>query len=95
MFGHAGRIRASENVENPTRGEIGYTTTYQAVHDALWLHAREFTRYRYLLILDEPHHLWRDSQGLGPYAKAVQPLVDKAVLCLFMSGTFDRWDNNL
>jgi superfamily II DNA or RNA helicase len=93
MFGHTGRLRASENVSNPTRGEIGYTTTYQAVHEAPWLHAQEFARYRYILVLDEPHHLWRDSQELGPYARAVKPLVDKAVLCLFMSGTFERWDN--
>jgi len=93
MFGHTGRMRVSTNQGNPTRGEIAYTTTYAAVRQAPWLHEQEFARHRYILVLDEPHHLWRDSEGLGPEARAVQPLIAQAALCLFMSGTFERWDN--
>jgi superfamily II DNA or RNA helicase len=93
MFGHTGRMRVSTNQANPTRGEIAYTTTYNAVREAPWLHEQEFKRHRYILVLDEPHHLWRDNHGLGPDARAIQPLVAQAALCVFMSGTFERWDN--
>lgn len=92
LFGHTGHMRASGNQHDPTRGEVAYTTTYAAVEAAPWLHAKEFERHRYLLVLDEPHHLWRDGEQLGPWARAMQPLIDKAVLCLFMSGTFERPD---
>lgn len=90
LIGHRCEIRASTNDVNPCRGKQGYSTTYQAIESAPKLHADEFDTKRYALILDEPHHL----KELGAWHKAIQPLVDKARIVVFMSGTWDRGDGN-
>lgn len=92
IFKHKGRCRQSGNIANPTKGEIAYSTTYQAIQAAPELHKLELMRHRYILVLDEPHHAWRDGTSLGPYAQALAPLINLAILRVFMSGTFERWD---
>jgi superfamily II DNA or RNA helicase len=90
IIGHQYEIRASTNDVNPCRGKQGYSTTYQAISEAPKLHTDEFAIRRYALILDEPHHL----KELGPWHKSIQPLVDRARIVFFMSGTWDRGDGN-
>jgi superfamily II DNA or RNA helicase len=64
-------------------------TTYQAVlEDAAGTHFREFKRHRYLLILDEFHHVRRD----GEFAAAIRPLAQSAAFTLGMTGTSYRHD---
>jgi hypothetical protein len=52
------------------------------------LHRQEFERYRYILFLDEAHHVERN----GVWHKALQALIDKSVLQVYASGTFERGD---
>src|SRR5215212_9414219 len=56
-LGHAVSVRAAENAPDPCRGLQGYVTTYQGVAAAPGLHLAEFQRHRYLLVVDEVHHL--------------------------------------
>jgi superfamily II DNA or RNA helicase len=87
LLGHRLEAMISTNQEAPTRGCAAYVTTYQALAaDTRKVNAREFRRKRYLLILDEPHHL----EAGGIWHQAVQPLYDRAVLRVLMSGTFER-----
>lgn len=88
LIGHRCLIRASGNDQNPSRGTSGYVTTYQGVVSDPLLHWQEFLSYRYILFLDEPHHIARQ----GPWQAAVQGLVDRAVLTVYASGTFERGD---
>lgn len=75
------------NQDHPTRGCAAYVTTYQALAaDTRKINAKEFRRKRYLLVLDEPHHI---EEG-GIWHEAIQPLYDRAVLRVLMSGTFER-----
>lgn len=86
---HEHLIRAAGNEADPSRGLSGYVVTYQAVGmDTTGQHAREFARHRYILVLDEPHHIADDAQ----WPERLAPLVDRAVLRIFMSGTFERHD---
>ncbi|MFH1486638.1 MAG: DEAD/DEAH box helicase family protein [Chloroflexota bacterium] len=85
---HNMSIRASTNEANPCRGHQGYVTTYQAIGQDPTLHSQEFDTKRYILFLDEPHHVERDSI----WHKALQPLVDKARFVVYASGTFERGD---
>jgi len=84
------KFRESTNDWNPCRDGDAYITTYQAlVADRDGINAKEFGTKRYILILDEPHHL----AELSDYHQAVMPLVKKAALVILMSGTFVRHDN--
>ena len=56
-LGHALSFRAADNAPDPCRGLAGYVTTYQGVAAAPDLHLREFRRHRFLLVVDEVHHL--------------------------------------
>src|SRR4051794_27524781 len=56
-LGHDITVRAADNTPDPCRGLQGYVTTYQAVAAAPGLHLAEFQRHRYLLAVDELHHL--------------------------------------
>jgi superfamily II DNA or RNA helicase len=87
-WGTAKRIRAAENGEDLTRGLAGYVTTYQAVGQTPACHAAEFKRRKYILFLDEFHHIAEGSE----WHKAIQPLVDSAVLVVKASGTLSRGD---
>jgi superfamily II DNA or RNA helicase len=88
LLGHSIGIRASTNDIDPCRGLAGYVTTYHAIAADSALHAAEFRRKRYILILDEPHHVEASSS----WQRALQPLVDTSVLRMFMSGTWERGD---
>jgi superfamily II DNA or RNA helicase len=96
LFPHTCRIRHDTNTPNPCRDLDGYTTTYQAIAANPQLHAQEFTRHRYILFLDEPHHLKTHfEQPEHPefaWAQAIQPLVDRAAMVVYASGTLERHD---
>jgi superfamily II DNA or RNA helicase len=82
------RIRAAENGEDLSRGLAGYVTTYQAVGIDPECHAAEFKRHKYILFLDEFHHIAEGSE----WHRAVKPLVDAAALVILASGTMSRGD---
>lgn len=91
LLGHQLEALNSTNVVNPTRGHAAYVTTYQALaSDKKKINAKEFKRHRYILVLDEPHHI--EESGL--WHEAIQPLYDQAALVVLMSGTFERGDGN-
>lgn len=79
-------LRYAGNGTNPSRDVAGYITTYHAICAQPLLHAHEFNRYRYVLILDEPHHV----EDGGEWERALRPLWDTAVLRVLMSGTLER-----
>ena len=105
-LGHALSVRSAENAPDPCRGLGGYVTTYQAVAAAPDLHLAEFRRRRYLLVVDEVHHLPAladaDPSGLAPgqvggdveasWSKAILPLLELARVRLLLSGTLERAD---
>lgn len=95
LFGHTSQIRAAGNDIRPARDHIGYVTTYQAVVANPDLHRMEFERDKYILILDECHHITFRGEGQGDEAKyyaATAPLVERAKLGVFASGTLERHD---
>jgi superfamily II DNA or RNA helicase len=86
---HSHSIRASTNELDPSRGLAGYVTTYQAIAaDSCKINVREFERSRYILVLDECHHV---EEG-GIWHRAIQPLVDRAKLLVTMTGSLNRGD---
>lgn len=87
-LGHRARIRAAGNELDPARGCEGYATTYQAIVADPELHAREFARRRYVLFLDEFHHV---EEG-GRFHEALRLLVDRAALLVLVTGTLERGD---
>jgi len=89
LLGHCLEAMMSTNQEHPTRGCAAYVTTYQALAaDTRKVNAKEFRRKRYILVLDEPHHM--EAEGI--WHRALEPLYDRAVLRVLMSGTFERGD---
>jgi superfamily II DNA or RNA helicase len=88
LLGHQHRIMANNNEPNPCKGMSGYAATYQAILEGRDLHAQEIRRKRYILVLDEFHHVKQD----GAWHRALQPLVDDAVLVILVTGTGDRGD---
>jgi superfamily II DNA or RNA helicase len=82
------RIRAAENGDDLSRGLAGYVTTYQAVGQNPECHAAEFKRHKYILFLDEFHHVAEGSE----WHKAIKPMVDSAILVVLASGTLSRGD---
>ncbi|WP_372620094.1 DEAD/DEAH box helicase [Falsiroseomonas sp.] len=103
-LGHALSVRAAENGADPCRGLAGYVTTYQGVAAAPELHLAEFQRHRYLLVVDEVHHLpalaANDNAGGGErsideatgWSAAIEPLLSLASIRLLLSGTLERAD---
>lgn len=102
-LGHALAVRAAENAPDPCRGLQGYVTTCQAVAAAPDLHLAEFRRHRYLLVLDEVHHLPataandnagadRPADEAAGWSAAIEPLLALARLRLLLSGTLERAD---
>ncbi len=103
-LGHALSVRAAENANDLCRGLAGYVTTYQGIAAAPGLHLNEFRRHRYLLVVDEVHHLPalpeltadpvvapRDDEASG-WSRAIVPLLETARLRLLLSGTLERAD---
>lgn len=91
MVGHSFEINESCNEVDPCRGLDGFVTTYQALGlDSSGVNAAEFERERYLLVLDEAHHVGRDTS----WHHSLRPIVDNAALCVFMSGSLERGDKS-
>jgi superfamily II DNA or RNA helicase len=97
---HAVSVRAADNRPDPSRGLGGYVTTYQAIAAAPELHLREFQSHRYLIAVDELHHLpaINDLDAFSPVAeetswsRSIRPLLELARIRLLMSGTLERAD---
>ncbi len=86
LLGHNLAIRRSTNEVDPCRGLNGLATTYQAIGTMNAHLLNEFREHRYVLVLDEPHHV---EEG-GAWEAALAPLVKRAVLTVYMSGTLER-----
>jgi len=86
LLGEGFMIRRSANEADPCRGLNGFVTTYQAIGFGNHHLIEEFTRHRYVLILDEPHHV---EEG-GAWHQSLEPLVRRAALTVHMSGTLER-----
>ena len=84
----AKRVRAADNGSDLSRSLDGYVTTYQAVGTDPGCHAAEFRKHRYILFLDECHHVADGSV----WHKALAPMVQNAVLVVKASGTLSRGD---
>jgi superfamily II DNA or RNA helicase len=82
------RIRAADNGNDLSRGLAGYVTTYQAVGMNPLCHVKEFGQHKYILFLDEFHHIAEGSE----WHSAIKPLVDSAALVILASGTLSRGD---
>ena len=89
LFKHELNIRTSTNENNPCRGLDGFTTTYNAVGMDEGLLRQEFQRYRYILIMDEFHHIQEDSL----WHQKIAPLYELAKYRVLMTGTLERGDN--
>ncbi len=101
---HGLSVRAAGNDPDLCRGLAGYVTTYQGVAAAPDLHLAEFRRHRYLLIVDEVHHLPALSDmtpeplvGGAPdeasgWSRALHPMLETSRLRLLLSGTLERAD---
>ncbi len=81
-------IRAADNSGYLYRGVDGYVTTYQAVVANPSLHSLALDGKRFILFLDEPHHILAG----GEWHHALAPLMAKAALTVYASGTFARGD---
>lgn len=103
IVGHSGEIRAAKNDHNPSRGTLGYVTTYQAISANPSLHIQEFEYSAskgvpYVFMGDEWHHVpVPDERNSDPqesaYYRAVWPLLEHAILRIYASGTLQRHDN--
>jgi superfamily II DNA or RNA helicase len=86
LLAHRHTVRRSTNEADPCRGLSGFATTYQAIGMGNAHLIEEFRRNRYILVLDEPHHV---EEG-GAWDAALAPLVQRAKLTVFRSGTLER-----
>jgi superfamily II DNA or RNA helicase len=102
-LGHSLSVRAAENAPDPCRGLAGYVTTYQGIAAAPDLHLAEFRRHRYLLVVDEVHHLpalgavegasgSASADDAAGWSAAIEPLLATATVRLLLSGTLERAD---
>ena len=83
---HRLQIRSSTNEINPCRGTHGCATTYNAVGMDDGILLDEFRRRRYILIMDEFHHVAKDSL----WHEKIRPLWDLAAYRVPMTGTLER-----
>lgn len=87
LFGVNLSIRASTNDMDPCRGMNGFVTTYQALgHDKKGIVADTIRSKRYIVILDEFHHVEEDSA----WHEAVAEVIEAAAFVIKMSGTLSR-----
>lgn len=97
LFGHNLSIRAAGNDVRPSRGHIGYVTTYQAIAQNPKLHEDEFRLRPYILILDECHHVPFKGQGddeEAAFYTAISPLIELCKILVCTSGTLERHDGH-
>lgn len=90
MFNHSLKIRQSTNENNPCRGLDGFSTTYNAAGLDEGLLIEQFRHYRYVLIMDEFHHVQEDSL----WHKQIAPLWALAKYRIPMTGTLERGDQS-
>ena len=92
MLKHKLSIRASTNDTDPCRGLAGFSTTYQAlaVDDERSV-LSEFKSKRYILVLDEVHHVSADDTDQA-WHDVIEPLVENAKYVVLMTGTLQRGD---
>lgn len=89
LLGHSLTIRSSTNETNPCRGLNGFATTYQAIGiDEKQTVSNDFSTKRYILVLDEFHHI---EEG-GIWHEALAPIVEQAAFLVLMTGTLERGD---
>lgn len=89
MVNHGHVIRSSTNETNPCRDFSGFVTTYQALsQDDKNTVVKEFKLRRYILVLDEFHHI----EDGGIWHKALMPLMENAAYLVLMTGTLARGD---
>ena len=86
LLGNSHLIRKTTGEVDPCRGLSGFCTTYQAIGANNSHLINAFIENRFVLILDEPHHV---EEG-GAWEKSLAPLVKRAALTVFMSGTLER-----
>lgn len=89
LLNHNVSIRQSTNEFNPCRGLHGFSTTYNAAGLDDGILADEFMNRRYVLIMDEFHHVQEDSL----WHKKIAPLFSRAKFRIMMTGTLERGDN--
>ena len=89
LIGHNLEIKAAPgNPLNPADGTFGYATTFDAIDSRPDLHLDYFRRYKVGLIIDEGHHVVRDT----PRHRNLSHLLRLAPATLLMSGMFQRHD---
>ena len=90
ILDHNLAIRSSTNEVNPSRSQNGFITTYQALSvDDHQTVLREISQRRYIVVLDEFHHVAADD---SEWHKTLQPIVEKAKYLILMTGTLARGD---
>ena len=87
-WGTSCRIRAVDGPQELSRGCDGFITTYQAVGQNPEAYAAEFRKHRYILFLDEFHHVAQGSE----WHMAFRGMVCNAALVVKASGTLSRGD---
>lgn len=87
-LGVKAKIRSSTNEIDPCRGLQGFCTTYSAVGMDEGILLDEFRRYRYIMVLDEAHHIALDSL----WHQKIAPLWEAAAFRIPMTGTCRRGD---
>ena len=91
LFNHNFQIRESTNEINPCRGTNGFVTTYQAIGvDTKKTVLNEVKSKRYIIILDEFHHLEKD----GVWHQAIDKIVMAGHFLIKMTGTLGRGDKS-
>lgn len=91
LLDHDLLIRSATNDINPCRELQGFTTTYQALAvDGNQTVLSDFKAKRYILILDEFHHV--SAEADSAWHEAIKPLVAQAKYLVLMTGTMSRGD---
>ena len=86
---HSLSIMQATNEINPSKGTDGYVTTYQAIaQDRSGINQHELNRSKYLLVLDEPHHLLEGDT----WHHSLIGMIERAEFVMLMSGTLYRHD---
>lgn len=89
LFNHDFQIRESTNEFDPCRGTNGFVTTYQAIGvDTKNTVLNEVKSKRYIIILDEFHHLEKE----GVWHTAIDEIVMAGHFLIKMTGTLGRGD---
>ena len=91
LLDHDLLIRSATNDINPCRGLQGFATTFHALAvDGNQTVLSDFKAKRYILILDEFHHV--SAKADIAWHEAIKPLVAQAKYLVLMTGTMSRGD---